>query len=92
MSNKIDFLLTGEVKDIDLINRNLVYKGGKLNLTGCNIVDCTFSIQGKAAEGVSFMKSLYEMGAKCTVLKTFLTDEEYEKVMLALGLEGIDGN
>lgn len=92
MSNKIDFLLTGEVKNIDLINRNLIYRGGKLSLTGCNMVDCTVSIEGKASEGVDFMKALFNAGAKCTVMKTFLTDEEYEKVKSVLGWEGVDGN
>jgi len=35
---------------------------------------------------------MFHAGLKCSVMKTFLSDDEYEKVKTALEWDGIDGN
>lgn len=86
------FELSGSYFGVTISNKEIVYSGGDLNLTNCNLINCNPVVEGAAADGVNFMISMFNAGMKCSVMKTFLTDEEYEKVKNVLGWEGIDGN
>lgn len=86
------FELTGSFYGQSIENKTIVYSGGDLNLTGCTLKNCDPVVEGDAADGVNFMKAMFNAGMKCSVMKTFLTDDEYEKVKKVLGWDGIDGN
>ena len=90
--SKDKVVLKGDFIGKTLENKHLVYKGDDLTLANCKLNNCTFGIDGEASKGVDFMKKLFNAGVKCAVMKTFLTDEEYEIVKDALGWHGKDGN
>ena len=92
MSEKERFELSGSFYGQVIENKTIVYCGGDLNLTDCWIENCDPVVEGAAADGVNFMKVMFNAGMKCAVMKTFLTDDEYEKVKSALGWHGKDGN
>lgn len=90
--SKERFLLSGSFYGQTIKDKELVYAGDDLTLQSCNFVGCTVKIEGEASKGVDFMKKMFDAGMKCSVMKTFLTDEEYEIVKGALGWHGKDGN
>lgn len=92
MSNKERFELKGDISGLVIDNKYIVYSGGALHMSDCTMSNCTVGVEGEAADGVNFMKKIFNAGMKCTVMKTFLTDDEYEIVKSALNWEGKDGN
>ena len=86
------FELTGSFYGQVIENKTIVYSGGDLNIQHCKLINCDPVVEGAAADGVNFMKAIFDGGMKCAVMKTFLTDDEYEKVKDVLGWYGKDGN
>ncbi|AUR83277.1 hypothetical protein NVP1033O_03 [Vibrio phage 1.033.O._10N.222.49.B8] len=84
--------LSGSYFNETFEGKHVVYSGGDLHLEQCTFKNGTFGVEGDAASGVKFMKAMFNAGAKCSVMKTFLSDDEYEKVKNVLGWEGVDGN
>lgn len=86
------FELSGSFCGQVIENKTVVYSGGDLSMQDCKIINCDPVVEGGAADGVNFMKAMFDAGMKCAVIKTFLTDHEYEKVKDVLGWHGKDGN
>tara|TARA_R110000850_G_C9742228_1_gene444493 strand:- start:49 stop:333 length:285 start_codon:yes stop_codon:yes gene_type:complete len=84
--------LKGDFSNTTIKDKLLSYSGGYLSIVGCNISGCEFEVVGEAGAGVQFMKEMFDAGAKCLVMRTFLDEDEYTKVKLALGWSGEDGN
>lgn len=78
-------IIAGTIEGKRFENINAVYSGGPLNLKDCDFEGCEFTVGGAAADGVAFMKALFESGGRRTVLRTFLSEEEYEVAAKALG-------
>lgn len=91
MSTKERFELRGSIYGQLIENKTIVYSGGDFRSENCTFKNCDPVVEGPAADGVQFMKAMFNAGMKCAVMKTFLTDEEYEKVKDALGWHGKDG-
>jgi len=83
--------LSGSYFNEKFEGKHAVYSGGDLHLEQCSFKGGTFGVEGDAADGVNFLKAMFNAGAKCSVMKTFLSDDEYEKVKDALGWHGNDG-
>ena len=86
------FELTGSFYGQIIENKTIVYSGGDLHMKDCSLRNCDTVVDGDAADGVNFMKVMFNAGMKCSVMKAFLTDDEYEIVKNALGWQGKDGN
>lgn len=87
-----DFILPKTLSNTVITDKNVVYQGGDLELNDVTFDGGAFEVRGDAADGVNFMKAIFNAGAKKAVMLTFLNDEEYEIVKNTLGWEGVDGS